>query len=499
MAALACGASARADKLVLLHTNDTHSQIDPVKADDLGGVARRKVLIDSIKAVNDNVVLIDAGDVVQGSLFFNIYKGELEERLMNALGYDLRILGNHEFDNGMERLAENLSMAEATLLASNYQTRGSALDGLFNPFMIKEFDGKRIAFIAINLQPKGMISEGNYDGLGYVDAIEAANNLGWVLKNVYQADYVTAITHIGYNSPEGPSDKDLARSTRDIDLIIGGHSHTLIDPADPEAPQRVFDNADGQPVTIAQAGRSGKYLGEITIDLDSLHALPKSKMILVDSRLDSRIDPAVEEIIAPYRASVDSLNSVPVARIGRTMERDDQGLLNYASDFVARRGREIQGSIDCALFNRGSLRNTVSKGTLTEGQVITLVPFFNHIQVVKIKGSDLAEAFDVMAVGGGNGVSSEVSITYDPDTKKCTEILISGKPLSPEAEYIIALPDYLANGGDYMFSLRNHDLLAESNSLVYEDLLDYLGSMRKGKKLPLINPEPTLRMKPVKK
>lgn len=499
MAAVACGVSARADKLVLLHTNDTHSQIDPVGADDLGGVARRKVLIDSVRAVNDNVLLIDAGDIVQGSLFFNIYKGEVEEKLMNALGYDLRILGNHEFDNGMDELAKNLSMAEATLLASNYQIRGSALDGLFQPYVIKEFDGKRIAFIAINLQPKGMISEGNYDGLEYIDAITTANALAWVLKNIHQVDYVTAITHIGYTSAEGPSDLDLARNTRDIDLIIGGHSHTLIDPADPKAPQYVIDNADGRSVLIAQTGRSGRYLGEITIDLDRLQALPASKVILVDSRLDSRTDPAIEEIIAPYRQSVDSLNSVPVAKIGRTMERDDQGLLNYATDFVARRGREIHDGIDCALFNRGSLRNTVPKGTLTEGQVITLVPFFNHILVVKIKGSDLAEAFDVMAAGGGNGVSSEVSITYNPETKKCTEILISGKPLEPDADYIVALPDYLANGGDYMFSLRNHTLLAESDSLVYEDLLAYLGSIRKGKKLPLINPEPTPRMKPVKK
>lgn len=502
VAAVACGVSARADKLVLLHTNDTHSQIDPVEADDLGGVARRKVLIDSVRAAYDNVLLIDAGDVVQGSLFFNIYKGELEEKLMNALGYDLRILGNHEFDNGMERLAENLSMAEATLLASNYQTRGSALDGLFQPFVIKEVDGKRVAFIAINLQPKGMISEGNYDGLGYVDAIEAANNLAWVLKNVYQADYVTAITHIGYNSPEGQSDKDLARSTRNIDLIIGGHSHTLIDPADPEAPQHVFDNADGHPITIAQAGRSGKYLGEITIDLDSLQALPSTSVIRVDSRLDSRIDPVVEEIIAPYRTAVDSLNSVPVATIGRTMERDDEGLLNYATDFVALRGRQLYGNIDCAIFNRGSLRNTLPKGTLTKGQMITLVPFFNHIQVVGIKGSDLAEAFDVMAKGGGNGVSSEIEIAYDRSAGKCTDIKIGGKPLDPDATYTVAMPDYLANGGDYMFSLRNHTLLTQSPQLVYEDLLDYLetpGAGKKGKKLPVINPEPKARMKPVKK
>ncbi len=501
-AAIAAGATARADRLVLLHTNDTHSQIDPVAADDLGGVARRKVLIDSVRAVNDNVLLIDAGDVVQGSLFFNIYKGELEEKLMNALGYDLRILGNHEFDNGMEALARNLSDAGVTLLASNYQTRGSALDGIFRPFEIKEYDGRRIAFIAINLQPKGMISEGNYDGLGYIDAITAADRLAWVLKNVYQADYVVAVTHIGYDAVEGPSDIDLARNTRDIDLIIGGHTHTLIDPADAQAPQHVFDNADGRPVAVAQTGRSGKYLGEITIDLDNLQAIPATGVIRVDSRLDSRTDPAIEAIIAPYRHSVDSLNSVAVAKVGRTMERDDEGLLNYVTDFVALRGRELHGDIDLAIFNRGSLRNTVPAGTLTKGQVITLVPFFNHIQVAGIKGSDLAGAFDVMARGGGNGVSSEVDITYDPATGRCTDIRIGGKPLDPDATYIVALPDYLANGGDYMFSLRNHDLLTQSPNLLYEDLLEYLGSTaagKKGKKLPTINPAPVARMHPVKK
>ena len=153
------------DRLVILHTNDTHSQIDPDDRDGLGGVARRKVLVDSVRRAEDNVLLVDAGDAVQGTLYFNLYGGEVEQKVMNALDYDLRILGNHEFDNGVDSLAAVLEEADGEFLATNYDLSQSPLADKFEKYTIRDVDGRRIGFIALNLRPEGMISEGNYDGV----------------------------------------------------------------------------------------------------------------------------------------------------------------------------------------------------------------------------------------------------------------------------------------------------------------------------------------------
>lgn len=182
MAAAALSASCLASDLVIIHTNDTHSQIDPTDK-NLGGIQRRKALIDSIRATNENVLLVDAGDAVQGTLFFTLYGGEVEMKMLDALGYDVAILGNHDFDNGMEALKRNVtSTSHPAWLSTNYKFSDPELAKVFSPYRIYEFDGKKIGVIAINLNPKGMIAEGNYDGVTYLDGMEAANSTAWVLK-----------------------------------------------------------------------------------------------------------------------------------------------------------------------------------------------------------------------------------------------------------------------------------------------------------------------------
>ncbi len=487
--------SSLADNLVILATNDTHSQIDPAADDDLGGVARRKVVIDSVRRANENVLLVDAGDIVQGTLFFNLYKGEVEEKLMNAMGYDIRILGNHEFDNGMQALADNLADADADLLCLNYLTDDTPLRGLFDPYVIKEYDGKRIALMGINLRPEGMISARNAKGLGYIDAIEAANHAAWWLKNIERVDYVVAVTHIGYKPTTPPGDVMLAGLSEDIDVIIGGHSHTMVDPNDMSTPHLVRNTA-GRGVLVTQAAKMGKYVAEITIDLDSLNKTPDYKLIRIDSRLDNRTDPAIEKIISPYRAEVDLLNKKAVARTARALPKESQGLLNYVADFVMHRGRQLADSVDFAIINKGGIRNSLPQGTVTEGQIITMMPFFNKIQVIDIYGRDLVPAFNQMARVDGNGVSRGVDVEYDPETDVCGNIVINGRKLDSDRIYRVASIDYLIEGGDYMHSLTKGTVRAESPAFMFEDMLEYLrNGAGKGKK---INPDETVRMHPVK-
>lgn len=462
---------AAAEKLVILHTNDTHSQIDPDDKDGLGGVLRRKVVIDSVREAEDNVLLIDAGDFVQGTLYFNLYRGEVEQKVMNMLGYDMRILGNHEFDNGINELADVLADSKSDMLATNYDLSDSPLAGIFKPFSIREVAGKRVGFIAINLRPEGMIAEGNYDGVVYDDAVKSANAAAWWLKHVEKVDAVVAITHIGYDPTMPPGDKLLAESSEDIDVIIGGHSHDLIDPSKHDARLNCrIRNAAGSDVLVTQLGKSGKYVGKITIDLDDLTS--SYDIIRIDNRLDDRVDRDFADMLKPYSVGVDSLMHVKVGRSAVELAKESTGLLNFASDFVLRRGRQIADDVDLAIINKGGLRRGFPKGDITEGMIICMLPFYNSVNVIDIKGADLLEAFDVMAADGGNGVSENADIVYDPATGKCLTVEIDGKSLDKDRTYRVATIDYLANGGDYMTSLKRGKKIAISDKVLYDDMID---------------------------
>ncbi|MCM1037014.1 MAG: bifunctional metallophosphatase/5'-nucleotidase [Bacteroides sp.] len=490
-AVMASAPEMAADRLVLLHTNDTHSQLLP-DADGRGGIARRKVLVDSVRAAADHVMLIDAGDAVQGTLFFNLYGGKVEQRAMNALGYDLRILGNHEFDNGVDSLAAVLAEADADFIATNYDLSASPLDDRFDRYAIREFDGHRIGFIGINLRPEGMIAPGNYDGVEYLDAVEAANAAAWWLRNVEGCEAVVAVTHIGYDPEVPPGDLDLAAKTRGIDVIIGGHSHDLVGPGG--KPCRVTA-ADGRPVLVTQAAKGGKYVGEIDLDLDSLgRSEPAYRLLSVTDRLDSRSDGSIESLLAPYRHGIDSLMTRPVARAAVELPRESQALVNFCADMVLDRGRRLAPDIDFAIINKGGIRRGLPRGTVTEGEVITMLPFSNRVQVIDVKGADLLPAFRQMARVDGNGLSSGIEVVYSPKTAEADaevkSVTIGGRPLDPDSTYRVATIDYVAQGGDYMPTLARHTDVASSPQVLYKDMLDYIARMGRRK----INPPSAPRM-----
>ncbi|MDE6772117.1 MAG: metallophosphoesterase, partial [Muribaculaceae bacterium] len=269
LAALCLPMSAGAERLVILHTNDTHSAIDP-SPDGTGGVLQRKAVMDSVRRAEKNVITVDAGDMVQGSLYFKYFRGDVEYPLMDMSGYDIRILGNHEFDNGMKDLAEKYRQVKGARLSANYDFSGTELDGVFEPYVIKKVGGRKIGFIGLNVDPESLISSKNIN-VRFKEIIPTANELASYLKKKKKCDLVVAVTHIGYvKENDKTTDVELAESSHDIDLIIGGHSHTLIDPARPDLYPSLVDNADGKPVRIVQTGKYGKYIGKVSIDLDRL-------------------------------------------------------------------------------------------------------------------------------------------------------------------------------------------------------------------------------------
>lgn len=249
-------------KIVILHTNDTHSRIEPLPETDKyapnkGGVVRRANYIESVRAENKNVLLFDAGDFVQGTPYYNVFGGEVETKAMNMLKYDAATLGNHEFDYGLEGLKDILDWAQFPIISSNYDFSETILKDRFDPYLIIVKDGVKIGVIGLNVKPQGLIATANYTNMVFMDPLETGNELATKLKNEDKCDVVICLSHLGYTA-----DKRLAENSRNIDIIIGGHSHTYM--KDPD----IIKNADNEDILIYQTQGRGVYVGRIDIELE---------------------------------------------------------------------------------------------------------------------------------------------------------------------------------------------------------------------------------------
>ncbi len=253
-------------KLVILHTNDTHSQVEPteksnLKTADMGGYARRMGVIEKIRSEEKNVLLFDAGDFSQGTPYFNFFNGRVEIDELNRMQYDAGTLGNHEFDNGIDTLAVILKNARFPLISSNYEVDNTPIKNQIQPYLILKKFGLKIGIMALNVDPKSLIIESNYRGLVYRDPIEKAQELSAFLKNKKKCDLVICLSHLGSDSTSvDVNDFTVAHQTKHIDIILGGHSHSLLENVK-------TNNANGKKVIISQMGKSGLYLGRIDLEL----------------------------------------------------------------------------------------------------------------------------------------------------------------------------------------------------------------------------------------
>lgn len=249
------------DHLTILHTNDTHSQVEP-KPNDTGGYARRMGLIRQERQQDRNLLLLDAGDFSQGTPYFNYYRGRVEIAAMNRMGYDVATLGNHEFDNGLDTLAAILREAKFPVVCANYDFSGTPLADIIKPYVILRKGGLKIGVFGLGCDPNGLISEKNFVPARYFDPYPIAQVMANTLRQ-QNCDVVICLSHLGTygKAPEDVCDAGLAKNTRGIDLIIGGHTHKLYDNL------RVA-NIDGDSVPLAQMAKSGTYLGKIVLNLD---------------------------------------------------------------------------------------------------------------------------------------------------------------------------------------------------------------------------------------
>ncbi|SMC86137.1 bifunctional metallophosphatase/5'-nucleotidase [Chryseobacterium sp. YR221] len=260
-----------ATKLTILHTNDQHSRIEPFDASytknpNQGGFARRASLIQQIRNQESNVLLLDSGDIFQGTPYFNFFGGELEFKLMSMMKYDASTMGNHDFDNGLDGFSKVLPTAKFPFICSNYDFKNTILDGKTSPYKIFNKNGIKVGIFGVGIQLDGLVGKKQYGETVYSSPIDVAQHYSNFLKKDQNCDLVICLSHIGYDYKDEPnkiSDKILAASTENIDIILGGHTHTFL----PE-PQ-TFTNRQGKKVLVNQVGWAGLLLGRIDFHFDT--------------------------------------------------------------------------------------------------------------------------------------------------------------------------------------------------------------------------------------
>lgn len=268
---LAVSVVAKAQKqIVILHTNDTHSTIEPVskfskvtEAAGKAGCVRRATMVKQLREQNPDILLFDSGDFSQGSTFYTMYKGDVEVGLMNIMGYDAATIGNHEFDFGLDNLARLARQAKFPIVCSNCDFTGTPCQDVIKKYCVVVRDGVRIGVFGLTPKIEGLVMKENIAGVKYIDPIQATKEMVSVLRDKERCDIVVCLSHLGWKlAPEYIDDQVLISSTTGIDIVLGGHSHTYM------KEMEWVDNAEGKSIPVDQNGKHGAFVGKITLKLE---------------------------------------------------------------------------------------------------------------------------------------------------------------------------------------------------------------------------------------
>lgn len=458
--------------LSILHINDVHSRIEPINRFDstcrpgdnaagkcFGGMARVKSAIDlrrgALRAAGRNVLTLDAGDQFQGSLFYATYKGAVAVELMNRIGFDAMAVGNHEFDDGPLKLAEFADRAEFPLLFANTNLADEPLlTGKIKSHIVKEFDGEKVAII-------GVLAEDTDETSSPGDTIPFIRSESILKKLVRQLeadgiDKIILLSHVGL-----PRDKEIASSVDGIDVIVGGHSHTLLDtyPLEVAAP-------NGKPVYIVQAYAYSKYLGELTVSFDDAGDVTSAEGRVWELNSvvpeDASFVAYIKEKSAPIeqlKSKVIGLTPAPIRGDRNACRAGECEMGNLVADAMLERVR-AQG-VSIAIQNAGALRASIDAGEITMGEVLSVLPFQNTLSTFELKGADIVEVLEhgVSQVEKGAGRFPQVAglkYTFDAEAepgKRVSAVLVQGADgtfaaIDTEKTYGVVSNNYLRAGGD---------------------------------------------------
>ncbi len=477
--------------LRVLHTNDHHARIEPadVGGQPFGGVARRKTLIDRLRAEGGNQLLLDAGDVFQGTLYFNQYKGQADLYFYNQLGYDAMAIGNHEFDAGQQPLADFIAGANFPVLSANIVAEASSpLAGKIRPWVIKEVGGERIGIFGLTTEETAILSSPG-PGVTFTPVVAAAQRAVAELE-AQGINKIIALTHVGL-----AVDQTIARQVAGIDLIVGGHSHTPLGPQ-PGAvgPYPLLEKApDGTNVVIVQNWEWGKWLGDIRVGFNAQGQVTnwQGAPIPVDASIAP--DPAFEAKVQEYRGPIEQLRATVIGQAAVRLNGDradvrskETNLGNLIADAMLAKTRPDGSQV--AIMNGGGIRASINEGDVTVGEVLEVLPFGNTVARVDLTGAQLKEALEngVSRVETGEGRFPQVGglrFTYNPAAPAgsrvvSVEVRQNGAyvPVDPAATYRVVTNNFMLTGGDGYAVFTQGANKLDTGFILADVVMEYIGA-----------------------
>ncbi len=476
---LSAGAALADYELNILHINDFHSRIESINKFDstcsaeeegknecFGGAARLLTAInqtrDALKAGGKNVLLLNAGDNFQGSLFYTTYKGTVDAEMLNAMKFDAMTVGNHEFDDSEDGLAGFLDKVQFPVVTANVvATAASKIGDRVKPSIVLEVGGQKIGIV-------GAVANDTAELATPGPNITIAEDVAKISEQVQKlkqdgVDKIIALTHVGY-----PRDLEFIAKIPDVDVVVGGHSHTLLSNTDQKAEgpyPTLVDNPGGYKVPVVQAGQYSKYLGDLKVVFDDNGVVKESKgdPILVDSSFkpDEATLKRIDELKAPIealKAKVVGTSEGPIEGDRKICRVKECSMGNLVADATLARVKD-QG-VTIAFANSGGLRSSIDGGDVSMGEVLTVLPFQNTVATFQLKGEDIRAALEngVSQIDDGAGRFMQVSgMKYSFDRSKpagSRVVSVEVKegdafvPLDPAKTYIVAANNYVRTGGD---------------------------------------------------
>ena len=454
--------------LTIVHTNDTHARIQ--SSSSIMGFAKIATKVAELREDNPNLLLVDAGDTFHGQTIATLNQGESITRVMNAMGYDVMVPGNHDFNYGKDRLLELKGMLDFPIISANIETDEGThfLPG----FIIKEVDGVKVGIFGLTTPETAFKTHPkNVEGLTFENPIERAQEMVDTLRD--HVDVLICIGHLGEDEGSVYTSKKVIEAVDGIDLFVDGHSHTT--------------KPNGEMINDTLLVQTGSYdanLGVVDLTVTGGKVVASSaKLITAAEAADVAEDPAVLEVIADVQAANDLITQVKVGetsvKLEGTRELVRTGETNLGN--IITNAMLYETGAQIAITNGGGIRDSIQEGDITKGDVITVLPFGNYIITLDVKGSDIIKALengvtDYPAAKGAFPHVAGISFTFDPEKpamERVTSVTFNGMPLDPDKYYSVATNDFMAAGGDEYTSLGASTQTGEYAALD-EALIKYL-------------------------
>jgi 2',3'-cyclic-nucleotide 2'-phosphodiesterase (5'-nucleotidase family) len=476
----------------IVYTNDIHSRVDPFPTDfyykfyaGKGGFGRIATAIRDLKAQNPATIAVDSGDYLQGTPYFNFYKGEVEMKLMQAAGFDAITIGNHEFDNGVEDLRKVLPFYKGTLITTNMT---------FSPevahrYTVKKVGNVRVGMFALLTEVNGLVSAPNFKGAKYYDPIKVAQAA--VAKLRKESDVVVLLSHMGTVPPyqeEGGDDHEvedeqitdeiLAERVPGIDVIVSGHTHVMI-----KNPKVIRNKRNGAKTFIVSSGMGGGYLGKADLNFDQGRLVGiNNSMIPLTASVPNAAD--VESMVSPFRTNMDQTLKVNIGEAQGTFKRygtkdTESTLNNLIADATLWAARTKNPKVDFAVMSSGTPRNHIMAGPISVEDVFYALPFDNKIDIVEVNGKQALEMLTVQRRPTDNKRHSISNVTYTllKNFGPIKDVVIGGQPLDLNRKYVVAVNDYMAEGSSG-FTMLPGNPRVQTGILQRDALINYIKAQK---------------------